>query len=93
MACSFPVQSLWKKAVAHDGQILGALDAAHRKSITHRDLKPANVMVTKSGISVPRALCGGSGRGLFIIWRFWAKPVADCLTIFEKPIQTSCGAT
>ena len=34
-------------AVAYAGQILDALDAAHRKSFTHRDLKPANVMVVK----------------------------------------------
>ena len=40
-----------EKAVAYAGQILDALDAAHRKKFTHRDLKPANVMVTgKSGI-------------------------------------------
>ena len=39
-----------EKAVAYAGQILDALDAAHRKGFTHRDLKPANVMVTKSGI-------------------------------------------
>ena len=39
-----------EKAVAYAGQILDALDAAHRKKFTHRDLKPANVMVTnKSG--------------------------------------------
>jgi Tol biopolymer transport system component/predicted Ser/Thr protein kinase len=37
------------KAVAYAGQILDALDAAHRKGFTHRDLKPANVMVMKSG--------------------------------------------
>lgn len=27
------------------------------------------------------------------IWRFWARPVADCLTIFEKPIPMNSGAT
>lgn len=37
------------KAVLYAGQILDALDAAHRKKFTHRDLKPANVMVMKQG--------------------------------------------
>jgi Tol biopolymer transport system component/predicted Ser/Thr protein kinase len=41
---------LVEKAVAYAGQILDALDAAHRKGFTHRDLKPANAMVTAKGV-------------------------------------------
>jgi serine/threonine-protein kinase len=41
-----------EKAVEYAGQILSALDAAHRKGITHRNLKPANILVTKLGIKL-----------------------------------------
>jgi len=41
-----------EKAVEYAGQILDALDAAHRKGIIHRDLKPGNILVTKQGIKL-----------------------------------------
>ena len=41
-----------EKAMEYAGQILAALDAAHKKGITHRDLKPANILVTKQGIKL-----------------------------------------
>ena len=40
------------EAVAVAGQILEAIDAAHRQGIVHRDLKPANILVTKAGVKL-----------------------------------------
>ena len=40
------------KAVEYAGQILTALEAAHRKGVVHRDLKPANILVSKQGIKL-----------------------------------------
>ena len=41
-----------KQALEYAGQILDALNTAHRKGITHRDLKPANILVTKQGVKL-----------------------------------------
>jgi serine/threonine protein kinase len=41
-----------EKAVEYAGQILDALDAAHRKGIVHRDLKPGNILVTRQGVKL-----------------------------------------
>ena len=40
------------QAAEYAGQILDALDAAHKAGIIHRDLKPSNIMVTKSGVKL-----------------------------------------
>jgi hypothetical protein len=48
LSCPLPL----KQSIAYAGQILDALDVAHRKGIAHCDLKPANILVTKLGIKL-----------------------------------------
>lgn len=39
----------WKDALSITGQILSALEAAHKHNIIHRDIKPHNIMLTYDG--------------------------------------------
>ena len=41
-----------EQTIQYAGQILDALDAAHRKGITHRDLKPGNILITSQGVKL-----------------------------------------
>ena len=40
------------QALGISGQILDALDSAHKKGITHRDLKPGNILLSQNGVKV-----------------------------------------
>jgi eukaryotic-like serine/threonine-protein kinase len=40
------------KVLEYAGQILDAVNAAHRKGIAHRDLKPDNILITRQGIKL-----------------------------------------
>jgi serine/threonine protein kinase/Tol biopolymer transport system component len=41
-----------QEALTLAGEMLDALDAAHRKGITHRDLKPGNILLGKNGVKI-----------------------------------------
>ena len=41
----------WKWTANIAGQILSALELAHRKNIVHRDIKPHNIIITEDGVA------------------------------------------
>jgi serine/threonine protein kinase len=50
------------RTVEYAGEILEALEAAHRKGVVHRDLKPANMLVSKQRREAAGFRLGQAGR-------------------------------
>jgi len=79
-----------EKAVECAGQILVALDAAHRKNITHRDLKPARILVTKQGIKTLFSYVNRS-EAVFSGVRYWplVRLVSGCYRSDMQSLQAT----